>query len=220
MAEAGYRQAAPRYAPVWSWRGDDRAVADHVARHVPLDRASFLAFAGGSTPKPILDRLRDYSLPWHRATIVPTDERLVAPTHWASNYGMLSRALDRTPAWISPLDEIALPERFDLVWLGMAEDGKIASLFSSADVERRPTQPAADPKLVRTRPADRSGHVAVDRLSLSLDAIADAGEIILVIRGHRKRALAERAAEGAVDIPLTHLFAAARSPVRIFWSAC
>ncbi|MDB5687251.1 MAG: hypothetical protein JWR77_1840 [Rhizorhabdus sp.] len=213
MIELAHRPAGALAAAIWDLRGDDRAVVDYVAAHIVRTQPSTIAVAGGETPRPILDMLRDRPLPWHRVTLTPTDERLVAPSDPASNYGMLSRALDRTPALIAPLARDAVP-RFDLVWLGMAADGKIASLFSSADVGKDPAE-----TIVHTRPAPNSGHVQCARVSLSLPVLASAKDIILVIRGHEKKRFLECILRGERDAPIGHLLRKAQTPVMIFWSA-
>jgi 6-phosphogluconolactonase len=206
---------APSAGPgkaIWSWRGDDEAVADYVASYVRPDRASAIAVAGGHTPRPILDRLRRRTLPWHRSCFVPTDERLVPPSHPDSNYGMLSRALDDTSALVGRLGETDPAFGFDLVWLGMADDGKIASLFTPQDTMRAP-----DDSVIHTRPAANSRHVQHDRVSLSLGAICRARDLILVIRGQRKRDLVEAVLAGKGDLAVSRLFAHSPLPVRIFW---
>ncbi|KQX22585.1 MULTISPECIES: 6-phosphogluconolactonase [unclassified Sphingomonas] len=200
------------HAAIWAWRGDDAAVADHVAAHIRPDYSATIAIAGGHTPRPILDRLKRRSLPWHRAHFLPTDERLVPVTHPDSNYGMLSRALDATPALVDRLDGIDLSGTLDLVWLGMAEDGKVASLFTPED-----TAMTGSDAVVRTRPASTSSHVPHERCSLSLAAICRAREVILVIRGERKRRLVEQSIDGKGDLAISRLFAAIPSPIRIFW---
>lgn len=195
---------------VWAFRGHDRAVADFVAARICPDRSFSAAVAGGHTPRSILPELASRKLAWNRVRIIPTDERLVHECCDASNYGMLSRALDHTGATIERLGPGA--GKLDLLWLGMAEDGKIASLFTAADA----SHDAAD--VVRTEPPVNSGHVAHPRLSLSVPAMAEAKEIILVIRGAAKRRLVERAVAGDMRLPLTHLLHRAERPVTVFWS--
>lgn len=196
---------------VWHWRGDDQAVVDFIAARIRPERPFHAAVAGGMTPWPILERLADQPLAWSRVTVHPTDERLVHESFDASNYGMLSRALDRSGATVEPLAPGIGP--IDLLWLGMAADGKIASLFDADDARRD------GPEVVRTEPPAGSGHAPYPRLSLTVPAMARAAETILVIRGQAKRAAVEAAVAGDRRLPLSHLLDRSERPVTVFWSA-
>jgi 6-phosphogluconolactonase len=203
------RRPTPRASIVWAWRGDDAAVVDFLAARIRPDCAFRAAIAGGTTPRPILYRLAARPLAWNRVTVFPTDERLVHECFDASNYGMLSRALDHTGASVERLGP-ATPAA-DLVWLGMAADGKIASLFD-ADDARRPGE------IVRTEPPAGALHAPHHRLSMSIAALACAPEIILVVRGAEKRRLVEAAADGDMTLPLAHLLHRTARPLTVFWS--
>ncbi len=203
----------PKVRPVWALRGDDLAVADFISERIRADRACSAAIAGGATPRPILKILAQRNLARNRAVFVPTDERLVSPYNEASNYGLISKMLGRTSALIHPLEPLSIPPRFNFVWLGMAEDGKIASLFSSEDAIAKDNCP-----IIRTRPPPASFHAPFERVSLSLDALLETDETIVVIRGHSKRRLIEQAIEGLIDKPIFHLFQSATMPIKIFWS--
>jgi 6-phosphogluconolactonase len=104
-----------------------------------------------------------------------------------------------------------VPPRFALVWLGMGEDGHVASLFPNTDP--RPDDPA---RLRRLTPDPLPPEAPFDRLSLTLPALLDSDELMFVIRGAAKLALFEAAAEGANDLPVARLLAAATQPVTCF----
>jgi 6-phosphogluconolactonase len=123
-----------------------QAIKDHGA--------FFVALSGGSTPKAIFERLSsppyDTMVEWNKVFLFWGDERAVPPDDRDSNYHMAMHAgLSRMPI---PKDQIhrmhaeeniqenalayeqaiaaALKGRpFDLVMLGMGEDGHTASLF-------------------------------------------------------------------------------------------
>lgn len=113
-----------------------------------------LALAGGSTPKPLYEALAKETLPWSKLYVFWGDERYVPIDHPDSNAGMAKAAwLDKVPI---PTEQIySVPTnlekpsdaalqyeqtlrqvlgsdewpQFDLILLGMGDDGHTASLF-------------------------------------------------------------------------------------------
>lgn len=126
-----------------------------LARESIRARNSFhVALAGGSTPKPVYQLLQQEKLEWDKIHLYWGDERDVPADHPESNYLMVKEALiDHVPIPgdnVHPIRVEADIEKsveeyrrildkvhrspdgfpcFDLVMLGMGDDGHIASLF-------------------------------------------------------------------------------------------
>ncbi|MBX9642809.1 MAG: 6-phosphogluconolactonase [Novosphingobium sp.] len=169
-----------------------------------------ITIPGGSTPFPIL-ALLDSQLDWSRIEVWPGDDRIVAEDHPASNVGRIRAALEPLGAKVVALQEGAQPPHFALAWLGMGEDGHIASLFPNTDPQ------ADDPvPLRRLTPDPLPPEAPFDRLSLTIPALLDSDALVFVIRGASKRALFEAARRGENDLPVARLLGAAHQPVTCF----
>lgn len=170
-----------------------------------------VALPGGSTPFPILELLATYPLAWHRLAIYPTDDRLVAEDHPASNTGKLRTLFEPLGAIVCALEQQIRPPLFALVWLGMGSDGHIASLFPNTDPR------ANDPLAVRRlTPDPLPPEAPFDRVTLTIPALLNCDEMLLVIRGDDKRAVFQAAARGESDLPVARLLAACDAPVTCF----
>ena len=197
----------------WSEDGSDAAVAAVVAAVVAAPGTKQIALPGGATPGPVFARLSSQNLDWPSVTLWPTDERIVSPAHKASNIGALMKAFAATGARLQPLAAGQPVPQFDLVWLGMGADGHIASLFPSLNPD--PDAPAG---VFRATPEPLPPEAPFERLTMSLAALANARQIILVVRGDAKRGLLVDAAAGANDLPVARLLRSATCPVTAYWS--
>ncbi len=98
--------------------------------------AASLALSGGGTAKPMIDALIELDVPWGSVTIWQVDER-VAPDGDAARNALQLRAVPclvrSMPVTASDLRSAArryaasLPDRFDIVHLGIGTDGHTAS---------------------------------------------------------------------------------------------
>ena len=197
----------------WAEPGDLAAVAARIAAEVARPGAKRIAMAGGSTPGKVLALLAGQNLDWAGTTIVPTDDRQVPADHPASNLGALRKAFAGTAAQILPLVEGERPAKFDLVWLGMGEDGHVASLFP-----RMCALPRKRRMVIATTPIPLPPEAPFPRLSLNRKALAATAEIILVVTGAAKRRVLEAALAGSDLHPVSDVLRGGGPPVTIYWS--
>lgn len=171
-----------------------------------------VALSGGSTPKALYSLLASSAyrdrLDWSRVHIFFGDERCVPPDHAESNYRMVEEALlskiqmtvrnihrmagEKEPRQAAEdygselRDFFALGPgqwpRFDLVLLGLGEDGHTASLF--------PGSAALHDQEHLVAPAYVE-ELKAHRLTLTLPVINNAEEIIFLIAGAGKSAIVE-----------------------------
>ena len=166
-----------------------------------------IALAGGETPRPVYQRLAAMTLPWTKIDVFFGDERAVPPDHRDSNYHMAAESLldpagvpmarrHRMPADAADRTSAAaeyaelLPERLDLLVLGVGRDGHTASLFPGSRAVREswhrvvPSESPVPPTL---------------RLTITPPVIAAARARLVLARGRDKAAAVSRALEGAED---------------------
>ncbi len=173
------------------------------------------ALSGGKTPVGFYHHLSAVAgLPWERTHIFLVDERYVPPASPDSNYGMVRSALlsnvpipgenvhpvptgeqsvsasaekyERDLAIFFALPEGEFPV-FDLILLGIGEDGHTASLFPGTEAVKERE------RLVIPVMLGRALH---DRITLTLPVINHGANIFFLVSGRRKRAVMRKLQQG------------------------
>jgi 6-phosphogluconolactonase len=184
------------------------AILRHTAQQ--QGRTSF-ALAGGTTPQTTYAALAGPPLraivPWHVIDVFFGDERAVPPDHPHSNYHMAMKALieplglpaghvhrmhadDADLAAAARAYDAILPDRLDLLLLGIGDDGHTASLF--------PGSPARSEQGRRVVPA-RAPHPPFDRLTITPPVIAAAHHVVVLAAGAGKADAVRRALADDAD---------------------
>jgi 6-phosphogluconolactonase len=175
-----------------------------------------IALAGGSTPKPLYEKLAQQNLQWDKIHVFWGDERYVPPTHPDSNEGMARKAwLDQVPIPAANIHAMPTgsgdpaqdanqheadlqaffgvqPGEFpalDIILLGMGDDGHTASLF-----------PHTEALKVRDRLVTVGNKDGQPRITFTAPLINQARTVIFIVAGASKRpALAQVFADSADD---------------------
>lgn len=198
-----------------------------------------LALPGGRTPDAIYQALlANDGIDWTKVTIVPTDDRLVPLDDPRSNYAKLNGYFgDKGAQVVSLVDESTLDDYraagraadqrlalldwpLDLVWLGMGEDGHVASFFPGPDFDRSVSGPR-ERRAVGVRPDPMPQNAPVERVTLTGAALAGSRTMMIVIDGANKRERLERAiSEGPLsDLAVGRILAELDAAVDVYWTA-
>ena len=164
--------------------------------------AAVWVLAGGSSPLAAYKELVSLyanAVDWSKVTVVMGDERYVPFDHPDSNWGAIMALFDTDQAF-DPMHRLAPTilesvertaeaydvqvsalhvERFDLVWLGVGEDGHTLSLFLDNSAFTEPTTHLIIP--VHDSPKPPS-----ERISLSLKALEQISELVIFATGAAK----------------------------------
>ena len=165
-----------------------------------------IALTGGSTPRPVYERLAELDLDWPSWHVWWSDERLVPPDDPDSNERLgRETLLSRVPIpeeQIHPLRsaDVELPERFDLVLLGLGHDGHTASLYPGHEQELAEPGPLVEVPVPGIPPSH-------PRLSFSLAYLNAQPLVALLVEGEEKRDVLFRVLAGDESLPAARLHA-------------
>jgi 6-phosphogluconolactonase len=169
-----------------------------------------IVLAGGNTPRTVYRLLRDLPMDWAKWHIYHGDERCLPPDHedrnslmveqvWLDYVNIPANQIHDIPAELGPvagakayaevLKDLAA---FDLVLLGLGEDGHTASLFPDHIVDN-----SADAVPVFNAPKPPS-----ERVTISQNRLNNSHEVIFLVTGAGKQEAVDNWRSG-VDIPAT-----------------
>ena len=183
-------------------------VGDTVALFLETNPRT-IALSGGSTPKPVYERLAETPYPWEEVDAFFGDERCVPANHADSNFRMANESLlSKVPARAHPMvgcDPDAythelrdvfgqeLPN-FDLLFMGIGDDGHTASLFPgkpALDVTDRWVVGVPEPGMPPEHP----------RMTLTFPVLNAAKLALFLVEGAKKRVALRKLVDGDGSIP-------------------
>ena len=169
-----------------------------------------IVLAGGNTPRAVYRLLRDLPMDWAKWHIYHGDERCLPIDHedrnslmveqvWLDYVNIPTNQIYDIPAELGPINgAIAYAQTlknvptFDLVLLGLGEDGHTASLFPNHVVDN-----SADAVPVFNSPKPPS-----ERITISQNRLNNTHEVIFVVTGEGKQTAIDQWRAGA-KIPAT-----------------
>lgn len=183
-----------------------------------------VALSGGSTPRALYERLAAAEMaeriPWRKVHLFWGDERCVPPDHPDSNYGLTAAALLRhiplppenihriagelPPAEAARRYEAELraffgeTPAFDLVFLGMGEDGHTASLFPGSPALNESHRWAVEVEHTVAPPP------LVWRVTLTFRVLNAARRVVFLVSGAAKAAMFAQVWRGG-DFPAAQI---------------
>jgi 6-phosphogluconolactonase len=195
--------------------GDERAASRRAAELIAAtgakaaaQRGRFaFAMSGGRSPWAMLAILGELEeMPWEATELFQVDERVAAPGDEARNltHMVLGLSMDHQAAMrpmpVTQRDleaasreyEASLPDRFDLVHLGLGPDGHTASL-----VPGDPVLEVTDRRVAMTETAYQDHH----RMTLTYPALDHARRIVWLVTGPDKREPLQMLLAGDESIP-------------------
>ncbi|MFV4847846.1 6-phosphogluconolactonase [Edwardsiella tarda] len=211
-------------------------IAARLRQGIAARGQASLVVSGGRTPLGLFARLSQQALDWSRVTITLADERWVAPQDEASNERLVREHLLQgaasaarfiglkndaaTPFVGAAASEAALaaiPRPFDVVILGMGDDGHTASLFPGAEN----LFPALAMDSGRVCMGMTPLTAPLDRITLTLPALLDSRQIYLHLVGDTKRQVYLQAVGGVEvnEMPIRAVLQQSRTPVDVYWTA-
>ncbi len=195
--------------------------------------------SGGSTPELVYKALSERDLAWSNVHIAMVDERWVDVDHPRSNEAFLNRCLRINNATEAPFVGMknpaatpcegwqacevafqALPNKAGICILGMGGDGHTASFFPHAEGLDNALQSDALVAALTAKPSAVTGD-EVDRMTMTLSAIQQSGDIVLLITGQDKLDVYRAALEGGevADMPVRAVLNQTVTPVHVYWAA-
>ena len=225
-----------------NWHGSNSAesldidlslrIGQLLTQSITENGCASIAVSGGRSPIGLFEELSKLNLDWSKVELTLVDERWVDVKHEDSNELLLRKHLIKNKAtqikffpiknstnsakegqilYEQVLQQIKLP--FDVIVLGMGDDGHTASLFPCCQELSQAMDPDNQQKCIVTKPKN----APYERISLTFSTISKAINLILQLRGSNKLHTFELAMT-LKDAKKMPIYAFTKQPLEIYWS--
>ena len=195
-----------------------QSIAASLSASINLNGYASFVVCGGSSPLPLYDNLSNKDLDWSKVSIFLGDDRVVPSDHQDSNNYLIQLHLlknNASSASFYPLNDSKITIKdirrpFDVVLLGLGNDGHFASLFPAQLNNALAFDAYASPSLIVS---DQDlGSPSHKRISMNLSMLIDAKRCILLVPNSDKRKIVERAYKDN-QLPLHFLLTQERTKI-------
>lgn len=195
-----------------------QSIAASLSASINLNGYASFVVCGGSSPLPLYDNLSNKDLDWSKVSIFLGDDRVVPSDHQDSNNYLIQLHLlknNASSASFYPLNDSKITIKdirrpFDVVLLGLGNDGHFASLFPAQLNNASAFDAYASPSIIVS---DQDlGSPSHKRISMNLSMLIDAKRCILLVPNSDKRKIVERAYKDN-QLPLHFLLTQERTKI-------
>jgi 6-phosphogluconolactonase len=208
-------------------------IIDNLQEAILKKGSASLLVSGGSTPKPLFEKLSSFNIPWEKIKVALCDERWIDKNHKDSNEKLVRDSLlvnfAKKATFISMYQEYIDIEYaqdvcsniyekelfpFDVLILGMGNDGHTASLFPN-NIKLKEALETTKGFCICMKP-DTAPY---ERMSLTKTAILSATNIYLHFEGVEKQDVYKKVLEGASsnDMPVSAILNQDKKKIEVYY---
>jgi len=209
-------------------------VANELTQAIASNGKASLAVSGGSTPKGFFKKLSQVDLAWDKVTVTLADERWVEFESDASNTRLVHESLlqnNAAKATFFHLKDGGLTEQtlaelnkqakiqvipFDVLILGMGEDGHTASLFPCSEQIKQGLDVSNPDALMKVVPTTAPN----ERITFTYAQLIKSKNIILHVCGENKKTVLEQAnqSDDIFEMPIRAFLQNESIQTQVYWA--